>query len=735
MTSNSREGRASLGRLLAVLVAGPALLAGVPPAQASSPGSSTPLQRAEETFNSGKMDEARAQYDAILANAFVTPRDRAVAQCRKGLILSLKGGFNEALPLLEKALQDKLLTGEAHSSCTFALLQILVLKDRPADAVALLDSWGEPQLSTIYQARAWALGAESARKAGNSAREVVYLQRLLQVMDSTGITTVPLRILGKRVVSLAEVRQRLGLETQGAAAAPAALGQGQQPVTQANPSAGANSERIVQLVQFLSGAISETKRGSWVAARNRWQLMDERNMQDSLAQLVGFAPPLALITRRLSFLASSDPRNLRIGLLVPADPELASVSHRILRAASAFLASPGTKGADVTTHVRAAAADPGAIERAALDLVLQDQVTVIIGPVSSGLVLGAAPVSELFGVPLFALGPVAETIGSSHDLVVRMGVLAESQTRVLAEEARATQLANVAILAPNDAYGVEMAQAMARAATSHTLPVGRTTYYDATSDVFKDGVQAALGPQDDTSRPEEHAKAIEQARLKAASERRKFDPSEVKLPALVPFDGIFVPDTLRRARIIASTFAYFEARGLRFLGDRQWSTTDSRKSMADEFVSGARVPVPLMGRYGLHLLTNLGIVSPRGLPEHVPPSLDLERQVFDSLLLSRQGQYLANGLNGYEMVSRLRSQNWKLEATTRISGVTASGEPVTDFALRAFRQGALSDDLPSWSGETWREDLAAWSQGRAQKPADKAPKTRAPTPRAVKQSR
>jgi ABC-type branched-subunit amino acid transport system substrate-binding protein len=681
------------------------------PAKAVPPS----LGRAEEAFRAGKLDIAKALYGAALANAFITPKDRALALCRKGLISSMKGGFNEALQPLESSLRDNLLPAETHGTCSFALLQILVLQGKSTEAVALLDGLGEPKLTPQYQARAWALGAESARKAGNTEREVVYLQRLMMLMDSAGINAVPLRILGRRVVSRTEVQKRLGIASAPAAApalAPAAS------TTQTEPS-GSAADRVQKLTSFLAQTLSETRRGSWAAADQKWQMIETRNLMEPTAQLTGFAPPVAAIRARLNHLQKGDPRSLRIGVLVPADTALAPLTHRIMRSVSAFLASPGVKGAVVTTHVRAVAADPGAVEGAALDLVLKENVSVIVGPIASALVWGAIPVAETFGVPLFALGPVAEGAAQSNPMVVRMGVLADSQTSNLAAQAKEAGLNNIAILAPNDAYGVEMARSMARAAQAVALPMERTTYYEAGSDVFRDGVQAALGPQSPESRPDDFKEAIAEARQLAASQKRKFDPAAVKLPARVRFDGIFVPDTLQRARVIASTFAFFEARGLRFLGDRQWATTENRRSMADDFILGARVPVLMAGRYSKHLAANLGLPPLEG--DFLQGSLDLERQVFDALLLARQGQYLANGLNGFEMIRGLKEKTWKLDGTSQISGVTPTGEPRTDFGMRAFRSPGLTPDLPVWTGEGWQESLASWAKGAATPPKAKTP--------------
>lgn len=270
---------------------------------------------------------------------------------------------------------------------------------------------------------------------------------------------------------------------------------------------------------------------------------------------------------------------------------------------------------------------------------------------------------------------------------------------------------------------------MSSAATELSMPVERTTYYNSESEVFKDGVEASLGPQDKASRKEEFEVAAQELRKQALLQKRKFDPAEVKLPPIVRFDALFVPDSLRRARVIASTFAFLDAKNLRFIGDRQWSDGDNRRSIADDFLNGARAPVAISGKYLSHLVLNLG-----GIPDNprAAAGLDLERQVFDAFLLARQGHFLAGGLNGNLMARGLKEKTWHLEGTTVISGVSPSGEPLTKYELQAFLNGGLTSVLPTWSGETWQEDLDTWvtaqSTGRKpQKSNTKAAKTAKPS--------
>ena len=718
------------------------------------------MQRAEEAFKTARYDEALSLFSAALKNPFITPRDRAHALCRKGLIGSIRSGFSEAQENLEQSLKANLLPAEDQSTCAFALLQIYVGRGMNTEAVTLAGGMGAPALTPQYQARVWAFAAESARKIADTKNEVIYLQRLRQTMESKGIKEVPLKILGQRVVSLAEVNKRLGTDAQETQTTPAAAPQSPSPAPASKPDETAPSvaavktaqasqntplstaatetttpavtpvpetpspaqptqpgDRYQKLATFINTTLRQTELGDWNGAKQRWSLLSERNLVGPLQLVSGFSPNVQAILARLESIRTSEIRNLRIGILVPSDPEFSTVSFRVLRAASAFLASPGSNGIPIEIFVRSAAADPGAVESAAMNLILGDKVHAIIGPISSALTLGAVAAVRPFGVPLFALGPVSDTATLSTPYLIRMGVQARSQSVVLVPHLKQQGLTNFAILAPNDAYGLEMTRAMSTVAAEQNMPVERTTYYDSESDVFKDGVEAALGSQDKAARKEEFEAAAEELRKQALLEKRKFDPAEVKLPPIIRFDALFVPDSLRRARVIASTFAFLDAKNLRFVGDRQWSEGDNRRSIADDFLNGARAPVATPGKYLGHLVLNLG-----GIPENPRAAIgmDLERQVFDAFLLARQGHFLAGGLNGNLMVRGLKEKTWNLEGTTLISGISASGEPLTKFELKAFINGGLTADVPPWTGEKWQEDLATWVT--AQSPGRKTQK-------------
>jgi hypothetical protein len=258
--------------------------------------------------------------------------------------------------------------------------------------------------------------------------------------------------------------------------------------------------------------------------------------------------------------------------------------------------------------------------------------------------------------------------------------------RHLREDLKVT---NAAILAPNDPYGFEAASQFANVAREASLPVQLVRHYSASSDVFKEDVNAVVGPQDTEARAEELEQQIELAREKAKKEKKHFDPKKVMLAPILPFDVLLVPDSLSRVKVIASTFAFFGSPHVKILGDRQWAdSATGRSSLADPFMNGARVPVPLDGDFLSFLRKDLG--SPAAY-------LDLERQVFDALVLLRTAQFRAGGTSGGKMLRAMHDKDWSARGTMVFGPVDDTGEPSVKFSIMNYQSGKITSSLAPWT--------------------------------------
>ncbi len=647
---------------------------------------SSPLDAAEELFSKGQNDLALKKFEEVAKNPFGTSRDLSFARCRIGVIESINGDFETSRKNLENSLSSGALIKKHVSLCFYALLQIYVIQEANIEARTLLKKYPDPIFTPIYLARIWALGAEVGRRLQDSRTEVVYLQKLLALLEGQKLREVDLKILGDRKVTLAEVKSRLGVENKSISEEPVKHSEKKQPQTTASPAAVASNH--ISSSVFSSASNSD----DWDAIK-ALSSGDSKTAAPLFAKIkslnsFGISIPIEKINARLQSLNSDKPRMMRVGILLPWGPQFTKYKHRILRAVSAFSGSPAAQDVSFSYFIRGIGSDVGAAEQGALSLILEEKVHIILGPISGHQTMGALNSAQLFGVPLFALGPVSFSPEIFTKNIVRMGVLAKSQAHLLVPHLQNDLgFKNVAILAANDAYGAEMAGAFNAVCQESNFAVEQMRYYDVNQQVFQDTVQSVLGAQDFESRKDEFDASAKILRKKAESEKRKFDPREVKLSAKIRFDAIFIPESLPKMKYIASTMAFNEARNIRYIGDRTWSDGLGKVSIVDQFLNGARVPILSSGSFLSYLQTEL---------ETYEGSLDLERQTFDALILVRQAQYRASGNNSQKMIAALHSSDFSAEGSSVYGPVDSQGEPKAKMTLSNYKNGKLVQQLLNW---------------------------------------
>ncbi len=653
-----------------------------------------------------------------MSNPFASAADLALCQCRVGVIHSIQNRQSDARKMLEESLHSGSLPPRHSGVCNYALLQIYVMAQDNRSARTLLSRMGELQMAGTYQARAWALAVEVGIRLKDSRTEGIYLQKLLSVMEKNKLETVELKTLGGKQWTLGEVKKRLALNspppqlknlfqpTPATASIPKELPTpAATPVSSPTPSVsnppslgvegsaplGTSPQSLSPFFQtsasrlfaFLSeGNISGAL--SFAA-----QLGGERELQNALAE-GGIGIPAARVLARLQRTSSEDPRNMRVGIILPVGGFYTRFNSRILRSVASFSSSTAVRGVTFEFVIRSISPEPGSAEQAATDLIFEDHVHAILGPVSNSQTLGVIGIAQLFSVPVFALGPVVASPEITYPALVRMGVLAKAQALSLVKHVRENLKANnAAILAPNDPYGYESARLFESISREEGLPIQNIRYYSASTDVPKEDVNGVIGPQDYEARKEEHELLIEQAREKAKKEKKHFDPKKILLPPMLPFDVLFVPDSLSRAKVIASTFAFAGSPHVKMLGDRQWSdSATGRSSIADPFMNGARVPVPRDGEFLSFLRSDLD--SPDAY-------LDLERQAFDALVLLRTAQFRAAGNAGGRMIRAMHESDWTARGTMIFGPVDDLGEPAVNFSLMSYQHGRIVNNLPEWT--------------------------------------
>ncbi len=252
---------------------------------------------------------------------------------------------------------------------------------------------------------------------------------------------------------------------------------------------------------------------------------------------------IASLVERRSFVDSGS-----IGCIVPLSGRSRLVGEAVLKGVmmGARALGPGPNREPLSVVIRDTAGSPEAAVRAVEQLVLEDNVVAIVGPVEGEEAAAAARRAEELGVPLLAL-TMRLDVTAAGPYAFREFTSGEAEVRALVDAARRLGGGSFAVLQPNDAYGRGLGQAFAAELAGKGGVLVRVVEYDAEATDFR-------------------APVTELARE--------------------PFDVLFVPDRAARLALVAPALA---AAGL-------WSTVPGE-------------PTPGPGRAVLLLAPSAGVAA------------------------------------------------------------------------------------------------------------------------------
>jgi ABC-type branched-subunit amino acid transport system substrate-binding protein len=237
-----------------------------------------------------------------------------------------------------------------------------------------------------------------------------------------------------------------------------------------------------------------------------------------------------------------------IGCILPLSGRSRLVGEAVLKGVmlGARRLQIGPEGQPLGVVLRDTGGDPASAVRAVEQLVLEDHVAAIVGPVEGEEAAAAARRAEELGVPLLALTMRAGVAGAGPG-VFREFTSGEAEVRALVDAARRLGGRTFAVLQPADAYGRGLGQAFAAELAARGEVLALVVEYDPQATDFREPV----------------------SRLARSS-----------------FDVLFVPDRAARLALVAPALA---AAGL-------WSTP-------------AGEPAPGSGRALLLLAPSAGVAA------------------------------------------------------------------------------------------------------------------------------
>lgn len=282
---------------------------------------------------------------------------------------------------------------------------------------------------------------------------------------------------------------------------------------------------------------------------------------------------------------SGDTRH--IGVILPLSGKSAAYGERalegILLAAQVF----GQGASDrYQVFVEDSESSPAVAAQAVDRLVRDHQVMAILGPLSWTEAAAVSERSQELGIPNISL-TAKEGLSRRSAYTFQNALTPRVQLEEMIKFAiQQRQMTRFAIIAPQNSFGNDMSQEFWQLVEANGgIVVGYETYEADTQD-FQESIRSLTGLSDPKMRRLENAAL---AKFQKEQEAKTNRPSKSRLPPIVDFDGVFIPDHPGAVAQIAASLAYFDVSKITLLGTTEWNSEQLYKR-GGRLVEGALFP-------------------------------------------------------------------------------------------------------------------------------------------------
>ncbi len=404
---------------------------------------------------------------------------------------------------------------------------------------------GPRRAEVVYQ-----LGAQTAAALGNHAAAITYYAAYLQVPIEDGKRRSIENGIGQHLNQMNSPDDLNAL-----------MAQLSEPGTRG---------RIAERLAALSGGAAATTTGA--------------PTMEGVAPL-GSMPGTSTAGAGLASPTSGD--RTHVGVVLPLSGPLAPYGRRaldgILLAAGVYRREGGS---DFEIFVEDSGSNPALAAQGVERLYQDHNVIAVIGPISWKESIAAGDMAQELGVLNLSLSG-KEGISERGAYLFQNALTPRVQMENLVKHAiQEKRLRRFAILAPNNAFGDDMATEFAAVAKKLGGKIVGYESYSPDAKDFQEPVQKLTGLADPRYRKMENQRLEQFAREQQEKTRR---PSKARLPPIVDFDAIFLPDGPKNAAQIAASLAYFDVSGVTLLGTSEWNS-DQLYKRGGRLVEGAIFP-------------------------------------------------------------------------------------------------------------------------------------------------
>lgn len=276
-----------------------------------------------------------------------------------------------------------------------------------------------------------------------------------------------------------------------------------------------------------------------------------------------------------------------IGVILPLSGKSAAYGERalegILMAAEVFGGSASDR---FQIYIEDSESSPAVASQAVDRLVREHQVMAILGPLAWTEAVAVSERAQELGVANITLTG-KEGLSKRSPYTFQNALTPRVQLEELVRFAISQrQMTRFAIIAPQNSFGTDMAgEFWTLVEQNGGIVVGYETYEADTQD-FQDSIRALTGLSDPKMRRLENAAL---AKFQKEQEEKTKRPSKSRLPPIVDFDGVFIPDHPGAVAQIAASLAYFDVSKVTLLGTTEWNSEQLYKR-GGRHVEGALFP-------------------------------------------------------------------------------------------------------------------------------------------------
>lgn len=325
---------------------------------------------------------------------------------------------------------------------------------------------------------------------------------------------------------------------------------------------------------------------SFKLAKIFFHILDMKRAQSQLEDFLASYPghrlsgEAAELLKRISERGKVNPQ--AIGVLLPLSGQYREYGRRALEGiqlgTGVFAAEPAPAATAPLLIIRDSGGDPDQAVRQLEDLVVNEHVVAVIGPMVAKEAYAAAMKAEELQVPLVTLS-IRQDIPSLGKYVFRNFLTLTAQARTLVGYAMdKLGVKRFAILHPNDWYGVEFANAFWDEVERRHGEVRAAEHYEPDEKNFAPAIKKMVGRFYLEARWD-YLKERNRIRRRIKSplgRKRALEKLLKKLPPQIDFEAVFVPDYVDKAVLIAPALAFED---IILHTENQWRIDRIKKSL------------------------------------------------------------------------------------------------------------------------------------------------------------